>query len=129
MFRRNASPRRIRHVEELAISPIPVQLTRLLERLAKSAGVYELEDMAIGDEKVLPTVVVEIHERSPPLDVLSVAGQAGFDGNVQKAAVAIVAIQSGGVAGEVGLEDIEIAVAIEVGGGRSHSGLLAPVFI
>src|ERR1017187_7775252 len=129
MCRGNATPRRIRHVEELAISAIPIQLTRLLKGLAEAASVYEWVYMAIGDEKVLPAIVVEIHECGPPLDVSCVAGEAGLNCNVQKAAVAIVAVESGGVAGEVGLEDIEVAVAVVVGGGGSHSGLLAPVFV
>src|SRR5581483_7081354 len=38
-------------------------------------------------------------------------------------------IESGSVVGEVGLEDIEVAIPVIVRDGRAHAGLLAPILI
>ena len=46
-----------------------------------------------------------------------------------ESSVGIVPVQRGGIVREVGLEDIEPAVAIEVTDGRAHSGLLASIFV
>src|SRR5258708_30935016 len=53
----------------------------------------------------------------------------GGEGGVVKSAIAVVAIECSGVVGEIGFENIEIAVAVVVGNGGTHAGLFAAVVI
>jgi len=46
-----------------------------------------------------------------------------------KVPFALVAVEVRDVAVEVGLEDVEPPVAVVVGGGHAHAGLLEPVFV
>src|SRR5690348_12170805 len=55
--------------------------------------------------------------------------ETGGEGRVGERAVAVVVVEGGGVVGEIGFEDVEIAVAIVVGHGRAHAGLGAPVLV
>ncbi len=54
---------------------------------------------------------------------------AGGVGLVGEGAVALRAVEGRGVVGEVGLEEVEVAVAVVVGRGGAHAGLLAAVFV
>src|SRR5260370_27944300 len=55
--------------------------------------------------------------------------KAGGEGGVVKSAIAVVAIERSGVVGEIGFENIELAVAVVVGNGGTHAGLFAAVVI
>src|SRR5260370_17943742 len=55
--------------------------------------------------------------------------KAGGEGGVVKSAIGVVAIERSGVVGEIGFENIELAVAVVVGNGGTHAGLFAAIVI
>ena len=80
-------------------------------------------DVAVGDEDVEPAIVVQIDEADAPAEIARVDAKAGEVGVVFKGAVAEVLVERVGVAGEVGLDDVEQAVAVEVADADAHAGL------
>src|SRR5689334_277595 len=97
MLRRNSWPSRPGHIVELSIAAVPEQLPRLFEFFANVVLVDERVYMAVGDEEVLPAVIVEIHKCRAPFHVLRMDGQADAAGNVGEISVSNVAIKRVGV--------------------------------
>ena len=64
-----------------------------------------------------------VEEADAPAEIAGVDAQAGEVGVVFKGAVAEVLVEGIGVAGEVGFDDVEQAVAVEVTDGDAHAGL------
>ena len=54
---------------------------------------------------------------------LRVQAQSGLEGGVFEVPVALIVIERRRVAGEIGLDDVEIAVEIVIGGRDAHAGL------
>src|SRR4029077_10238078 len=71
----------------------------------------------------------EIEKHRAPAQILSVQAEPGAIGDIVERAVAIVAIQGRGIVGKISLENVQLAVAIEIGDGGTHAGLRAAVFI
>ena len=85
-------------------------------------------DVAVGDEQILVAVAIDIEELSgPPHEREAAASQAACRGDVLEVAVAEIAIEGVGVVLEVGDEDVEPAVIVEVGRRGPHARLLATV--
>src|SRR5262245_36787377 len=84
-------------------------------------------DVAVDQEDVEPAVVVEIHEPAAPAEEARIDADAGGEGHVVEAQAgrlhAKVAVERRGVAGEVGLEDVEQPVAVVIADAHAHSGL------
>src|SRR5207253_8848752 len=80
-------------------------------------------DVAVADQNVGPAVVIHVKKSAAPTQIARIQSQAAFKGAVFKISIAPVAIQRMSVAGEIGLEDVEVAVAVVIGGGDSHAGL------
>src|SRR5271157_212109 len=78
-------------------------------------------DVAVADEDVGPAVVIEVEPTASPTQVLRVQAEAGLEGGVLEVPAAHVAVERWGVAGEVGFENVEIAVAVEVGGAYAEA--------
>src|SRR5207244_555849 len=74
-----------------------------------------------------PAVVIVIEEGTTPRDILIVDADAGSESDIGERAVAIVVIEVAGVVGEICFENVEPAVAIVVGDGNAHAGLLVAV--
>ena len=96
---------------------------------AEMLGVDLGIDVTVYEQEVGPTVVVEIEKHGAPAEVLGVQAETRGVGDVVESAVAIVAVERGGVVGEVGFENVEAAVAVVVGGRGAHAGLGAAVFV
>ena len=79
--------------------------------------------MAVHQEQVEEPVQVEIDERHAPPEPARVAADAGGERPVVAQAGARVGVERRGVAGEVGLEDVDAAVAIVVADGDAHARL------
>ena len=77
-------------------------------------------DVAVGDEDVLPAVVVEVEEVDAEADILAVDAETGLDARVDEAR-AVVAVQRGHLFGEVGPDDVEPAVAVVVADADAHA--------
>src|SRR5208283_1203460 len=129
MARRDAGAGVVGHIEELAVAAVPIEQARLLECLADAAAVEVGIDVAVGDDDILPAVVVEVEEADAPADVLGVDGEAGLGGDLGETNLAEVAVEVGDVAGEIGLDDVEPAVVIVIGGRGAHAGLLMAVLV
>ena len=80
-------------------------------------------DVAVGDHDVEPAVVVHVEEADAPAEIAGVDADAGEVGAVVEVEAAEVLVEGFGVSGEVGLDDVEEAVAIEVSDGDAHAGL------
>ena len=86
-------------------------------------------DTAGDDEEVRKPIVVEVFKAGAPAD------KAGFDADFRSARVAsskfafaIVAYTAAGIRREVGLDDVQRAIASVVADADAHAGLLHPVF-
>ena len=84
--------------------------------------------MAIGDEEILPAVVVVVEKKgSPTHKGAAAAGQTGSAANIAEEAVALVAVEGVVVLGEIGDENIGAQVIVDVAQCHAHPGLGAPV--
>src|SRR5215469_14578630 len=79
--------------------------------------------MTVGHEDVRPAVVVEIHESDSPAEEPRIPPETRLIGHIFESKVALVAIERRGIAREVGLHDVKLAVAIVIGCRDSHAGL------
>src|SRR5216683_2966269 len=128
-YGRDPGPRRRGNIREGSVAIVVIQNPGLLEIAAEMLAIHFRVDVAVGEEQIGPAVVVEIEKRDAPAEVLRVEPESRGKGFVVEGAVAIVAVERGGIVGEIGFEQIEFAVAVVVGNGRAHAGLLAPVVV
>ena len=80
-------------------------------------------DVAVRHQNVEPAVVVHVEEADAPAEQPRVDAQAAGISAVLEVAVAEVGVERVGVAGEVGLHHVEVAVAVVVADGNAHAGL------
>ena len=66
MRRHDARPRVVGDIEELLVAAVPVEQALLVKRLADAACVDIRIDVPVGDEDVLPAVVVEVEKARSP---------------------------------------------------------------
>src|SRR5580698_3828742 len=126
---RDAATRLTGQVEELPISAVPIEQPALLELFSGVSRVDFGIHMSIGENEILPSIVIEIDcSRSPP-QVSRIHGKAGVDGRVGKVVGPVVAVKSMRVIGKVGLENIESPTVSKVGRRHPHSSLLAPFVV
>ena len=85
--------------------------------------------MAVRDEQVFPSVIVEVQKGRPPFHILGVHRKTGRTCDVFEVAIPKVSIKRIRVAGEIGLEDVQISVAVVVGRRGAHARLLAAVLV
>ena len=85
--------------------------------------------MAVDLDDVGPAVVVVVDEAAAPRHVVVVDANAGCESDVAEGSVAVVVVQVARVVGEVGLEDVEPAIAVVVGYGNTHASLLMAVVV
>ncbi len=79
--------------------------------------------MAVRHQYVEPAVVIHVEEANSPAKQTSINAEAARVCPVFKRAVAQIGVKRIGVAGEVGLCDVKIAVAIVVADRDAHAGL------
>ena len=79
--------------------------------------------MAVADQNVGPAVIIHVEKTATPAQIARIQSQPAFKGAVFEISIAAIAIQRMGVAGEIGFEDVEVAVAVVIGGGDSHASL------
>ncbi len=79
--------------------------------------------VSVGEEDVEPAVVVEVGEAGAPPQPPRVHAEPGVERPVLAEAVAAVRVERRGVAGEVRLDDVERAVAVEVADADAHARL------
>src|SRR5205807_2678720 len=85
-------------------------------------------DVPVDLHDVGPAVIVVIDEAASPSNVASIDSEARGKANVTEAAIAVVVVDVDSVVGEVGLENVEPAVAIVIGDTDAHAGLLVAIF-
>src|SRR5258708_4006032 len=95
---------------------------------AEGVLVYLRIDVAVGDENILPAVVVEVEELQAEAEKRNADGaEVGGAGKVGERAVVVVVKKIVGVVGEIGLCDVGPAVIVVVGGIDAHAGLFAAI--
>src|SRR5258708_17345195 len=93
------------------------------------AGIDFRIDVTVGNDQVLPPVVVDVQECCAPSKILSVHRQSRSDGSVVGVICADISVKSVRVVSEGGLETVQQAIAIIVTCGHSHPYLFAAVFV
>ena len=93
--------------------PLP-RLRKTHARRRRSRSLQFRIDAAGHPENIRVAVVVEVRDADAPADVARLDAEPGREGDVAEIALAVVDVQRRRVVGEVGLEDIEIAVQLEV---------------
>src|SRR5262245_29653398 len=105
-------------VAQVAIDDLPLLIRRL------GLDLLDLRvDVAIDQEQIEPAVEIEIEEADTPAEPARVEADAAREGAVLAQAVAAVRVERRRVAGEIGLEDVDRAVAIVVAEREPHPGL------
>jgi hypothetical protein len=116
-------------VGESGVAIVVIKDAGFLESAAEMLAVDFGVDVAIDEKKIGPAVVVEIEKHRTPSEIFCVEAKAGGISDVVESSIAVVAIESGGVVGEICFEDVQLAVTVEVGDGRAHAGLSVAVFV
>src|ERR1700727_1126658 len=99
----------------------------VVKQLALGIARFRLElldfriDVAVTNENVGPAVIVEIEEAATPAQILRVRAQPCSKGVVFETSSSQIVIERWSVAGEVGLDQVEVAVKIKVSGGDAHA--------
>src|ERR1017187_1911973 len=118
-----------RNILETPVAEVLVNNSRILEGLAEVVGVNFRVDVPIDLNDVRPAVIVVVNEAAAPGDVAVVDADTRGKGDIAVGSVAVVVVEVDRVVHEVGLEDIEPAVAVVVGHGQPHAGLLMSVVV
>src|SRR6266550_6314685 len=125
----NPGSRRRRDVGEGGIAVVAIKEAWLLVSATQVKLVHFRIDVSVSKNEVWPAVVVEVEEHGAPAQVLRMQAEPSRESNIRKKSFTIVAVEGGGVIGEVGLKNIRPAVAVVIGDGCTHSGLLAAIFV
>src|SRR6266480_4771667 len=84
--------------------------------------------MAVGDQDVLPAVVIEIKKFNAEGEIRDANwAEACRAGEIGELAVVIVVVEVVAVVGEIRLNDVGPAIVVVVGGVNAHAGLLFAV--
>src|ERR1700674_3701875 len=87
-------------------------------------------DVAIGDENIEETVIVEVEEAGSPCEKWNRGvAEAGAEGNVGEISAAVVAVKGLVIVGEGGDEEVKLAVAIVIADADAHGSLCAAFFV
>ena len=86
------------------VAVVVVENARFLKGTAEMLAIHFRVDVAIDEENIGPAVVIEVKEHGAPAEVFRVEAEAGGIRDVVECAVAVVAIESGGVVGEICFE-------------------------
>ena len=111
------------HVFELAVAQIAIEILALgvgrIHLRAIDLGIH----VAVGDEDVEPAIVIDVDEADAPAEQARIDAEACLVGAIVERAVAEIHKERIGIAGEIGLHDIEHAVAVVIANGNAHAGL------
>src|SRR2546426_2846257 len=119
----DARPALHRDIFEAGVSQVSIEQLAL-----RISGLgFELLDfwiyMPVTDQDVWPAIVVHIEESAAPAKILRVRTEAGSKSSIFEIRSTQVVVQRRRVSGEIGFDDIEIAVHIVISRGDSHAGL------
>src|SRR6266568_1267394 len=92
-------------------------------------GVDFWVDVSVDCEDVWPAIVIDVHKHRSPSQVMSIQAQSRVKNGFGKCSVPVVAIERGCVVRKIGLKKIRTSVAIIIGDGRTHTGLLAAILV
>src|SRR5258708_36670141 len=84
--------------------------------------------MARNDEQVGEAIVIEIDDARAPADPASFNAQVRGPSSVLEICFTVVVIEDVSVIGEVGLEQIEVAIKIVIADSDAHARLLHAAF-
>src|SRR5438552_703315 len=113
---------------ELPVTKVAKDHARRTKWIRREQTFHFRIDAAGHKKKVRIAVIVQIDDPCPPSDEACLDAQSAAYGQVFKGGLAVVAIEDMGVVGEVSLEDIQVAIQIEVADAETHAGLLGAIF-
>ena len=79
--------------------------------------------MTVADQDVGPAVIVHIEKAYPPAQKLRVRAQACGERGVLEICSALIVVERGRIAGEVRLDQIQIAIHVIICSRDTHAGL------
>src|ERR1043166_1528524 len=119
----NARPPGHRYSGGSPIAQVVVQdLALAISVLDRSLGHLRI-DVPVGHQNVNPAVIIEIQEHHAPPQEPRVLAETGLKGRIFKKIAAEIAIKAGRIAGEVGLDNVELAIAVVIACRHAHAGL------
>src|SRR5262249_16814041 len=114
---------------EFAVPQIAKDYSRCMERIGWQLLFHFRIDTAGHKENVRVAIIIKIEDPGAPSDETGLDAEAAANGAIVEGAFAVVAIENAGVIGEMRLENIQVAVQIEIADADSHSCLLDAVLI
>ena len=78
--------------------------------------------MTVGEENILPPIVVKIEKSRAESQILPVDAEAGGQAGVMKRAVSVIPVQRGYLIGEVSPDNVEPAIPIVIANSDAHAG-------
>src|SRR5216683_1482398 len=79
--------------------------------------------MALSDEQVLPAVVVEVFQADTPAGTAGgECTEAGFKASIGERAIAIIVVEAVDFAGQLGNDDVGLAVVVVILKDSAHAG-------
>src|SRR3954468_6725211 len=79
--------------------------------------------MAVANQNVWPSIIVHIEKAAAPAKKLRVTPKTSGEGGVLKRCAAHVVVERRRIAGEIGFNDVKVAVQIVVCRADAHAGL------
>src|ERR1035438_1412661 len=125
--RRDSRSQLFGYVLKLPISEVAIDDACFPERLTYVLLINGRVNVAVYLQDVRPAIVVVIKETASPLDSLGIEFHAGLKCHFCVGSVAIVVVEVRRIVCEIGLEDIEPAVAVVIRHTHAHAGLLDAV--
>src|SRR5690348_8615239 len=86
-------------------------------------------DVAVGNKKIFPAIVVVIEKTNSEAEILGVYAEPGSQACVLERTVPVIAIQNRNLIGEVCARNVEPAVAVIIADCDAHAGQSHAVFI
>src|SRR6266550_7426972 len=109
------------NVLEMTVPKIAIQNPRLLVGDVEFL-VHDLRvDVAIGNEEVLPPIVIKIEEAYPKTQIFPIYSEAGLDAGIVKRSLPVISVQRRDLVGEIRASDVEPAIGIEIADGHAHA--------
>ncbi len=91
-------------------------------------GLDVVQNVALGYEQILPAVIVEVFQTNSPAGAACrQRAEAGFETSIGERATAIVAVGAVDFTGQLGNDDVRLAVVVVILKHSAHAGKGLPV--
>src|SRR5690349_8936859 len=85
--------------------------------------------MSVYLKNILQAVVIQIHQADAPSYILRIHRQMRFHYRIFENAAALISIYVRVIAGKIGLQDVQLSIAVIISDGHSHTALLEAMLV